>query len=77
MCQPEALSLAVVQPPSQQRYFSTSVIPFTSPTDIIVACQQFALSEGYVINKRSLEETRGKLRLKCDHNCKEVENFLS
>jgi hypothetical protein len=46
-------------------------IQFASSTDLFVACQQFALGEGYAVNKRSIEEARGRLRLKCAHNITE------
>ena len=33
-------------------------VQYTSSTDLFVACQQFTLTEGYFINKRSGEEAR-------------------
>jgi len=69
----------VVQPPSKPSPSQLEInndmlapppfegIPFASSTALIVACQQFLLGEGYVTNKHSLEETRGELRLMCDH----------
>lgn len=39
---------------------------YPSSKALLEACQRFGLSEGYVVNCRSTEESRGVIRLKCD-----------